>query len=148
MACRDIARAQRAADEIKEISGNRLVEVEYLDLADLDTVRTFAAQMNEKLDRLDILVNNAGLMQIPYWKTAQGFEMQFGVNHLGHFLLTNLLVDLMKKANSARIINVSSLTHASKYIKCFIKQIDLCMTNQRRSNQMGRYQLTKELYSV
>ena len=115
MACRDTARAQKAADEIKSISGNPLVEVEHLDLADLDTVHAFAKQMSEQLDRLDILVNNAGLMQIPYWKTAQGFEMQLGVNHLGHFLLTNLLLDLMKKASSARIINVSSLTHASVY---------------------------------
>jgi NAD(P)-dependent dehydrogenase (short-subunit alcohol dehydrogenase family) len=71
--------------------------------------------MNANLVRLDILVNNAGIMMCPNWRTKQGFEMQFGVNHLGHFLLTNLLLDLMKKTSlpycTGRIVNVSSRAH-------------------------------------
>ena len=67
--------------------------------------------MNSKLSRLDLLVNNAGIMMCPLWRTKQGFEMQFGTNHLGHFLLTNLLLDLLKKTNKSLIFNVSSLAH-------------------------------------
>ena len=95
MACRDTKKAEIAAKAIMNESNNSKIEVEYLDLADLDTVRAFAAKMNKSLNRLDLLINNAGIMMCPYWKTKQGFEMQFGVNHLGHFLLTNLLLELI-----------------------------------------------------
>ena len=91
-------------------TNNNKIEVEYLDLANTKTIREFSDKMNKKLTRLDILVNNAGIMQCPYWRTKDGFEMQFGVNHLGHFLLTNLLVDLLKKQPS-RVICVSSIAH-------------------------------------
>ena len=84
-------------------------------MSDLDIVRQFANKMNSKLSRLDLLVNNAGIMMCPLWRTKQGFEMQFGTNHLGHFLLTNLLLDLLKKTNKSRIVNVSSLAHTCIY---------------------------------
>ena len=108
LACRDIQKAKAAADQIIAQTENQRVEVEYVDLADLDTVRAFAARMNENLKRLDLLINNAGIMMCPNWKTKQGFDMQFGVNHLAHFLLTISLIDLIKKTASSRIINVSS----------------------------------------
>lgn len=111
LACRDTKKAEKAAKQIQDVTGNQNVQVEYIDLADLETVRAFAKKMNSELDKLDILVNNAGIMFCPNWRTKQGFEMQFGVNHLGHFLLTNLLLDLVKKADKARIINVSSRAH-------------------------------------
>lgn len=111
LACRDLKRAHTAAASIIEKTQNNKIEVEYLDLADLTTVREFANRMNKKLQRLDLLINNAGIMMCPLWRTKQGFEMQFGTNHLGHFLLTNLLLDLIKKTNKSRIINVSSLAH-------------------------------------
>ena len=79
-----------------------------MDLASLDSVRNFAKRINEKEDRIDLLINNAGIMACPKWKTKDGFEMQFGVNHLGHFLLTNLLLDKIKNTKSSRIVNVSS----------------------------------------
>ncbi|WP_435594908.1 SDR family NAD(P)-dependent oxidoreductase [Tsukamurella tyrosinosolvens] len=102
MACRDVAGAQRIADGI---DGN--VTVEALDLADLDSVRAFADRTGE----VDVLVNNAGLMNIPLRRTKQGFEMQFGVNHLGHFALTGLLLDRL----TDRVVAVSSVAHRQNY---------------------------------
>lgn len=111
LACRDTKKAEKAAKRIVDETGNKSVEVEFIDLSDLDTVKDFAQRMNKSLSRLDLLVNNAGVMMCPRWKTKQGFEMQFGTNHLGHFVLTNLLLDLIKRTDQARIINVSSRAH-------------------------------------
>lgn len=111
LACRNFERASKAANQIMKLSQNNNIEIEKLDLADLKSVRKFCESMKCKLSRLDLLINNAGIMMCPYWKTNDGFEMQFGTNHLGHFLLTNLLLDLMKKTVDSRIINVSSLAH-------------------------------------
>lgn len=83
-----------------------------LDLNDLNSVKEFAANFNQKYEKLDILLNNAGIMALPERKTtAQGYEMQFGVNHVGHFLLTKLLLDKVKAAPEGRIVNLSSLAH-------------------------------------
>lgn len=111
MACRDMERANKAAEEIRKRSGNGNIVVRRLDLASLQSVRALAKEIQENEDRLDILINNAGVMMCPKWQTEDGFEMQFGVNHLGHFLLTNLLLDLLKKSAPSRIVNVSSLAH-------------------------------------
>ncbi|XP_056603239.1 retinol dehydrogenase 11 [Triplophysa dalaica] len=111
LACRDMGRASKAAEEIKKRSGNDKVIVRRLDLASLKSVRALAKEIQETEDRLDILINNAGIMMCPKWETEDGFEMQFGVNHLGHFLLTNLLLDLLKKSTPSRVVNVSSLAH-------------------------------------
>ena len=111
LACRDLAKAENAASQIRETSGNGNVLVKKLDLASLKSIRSFADEILGEESRLDILINNAGIMQCPHWKTEDGFEMQFGVNHLGHFLLTNLLIDLLKKSAPSRIVNVSSLSH-------------------------------------
>ncbi|OWF50392.1 retinol dehydrogenase 12-like [Mizuhopecten yessoensis] len=111
MACRDVKKATEAAETVKTFSGNTDVSIQRLDLASLESVRKFAERMNEKEERIDILINNAGVMMCPKWKSEDGYEMQFAVNHLGHFLLTNLLLDRMKKSAPARIINVSSSAH-------------------------------------
>ena len=88
-----------------------------LDLSSLDSVRDFAAKILEEVPQIDILINNAGVMMIPERRlTKDGFEMQFGTNHLGHFLLTNLLLDRIKEAPSARIVNVSSIAYRSGVI--------------------------------
>ncbi|XP_010754832.2 retinol dehydrogenase 13 [Larimichthys crocea] len=111
LACRDITRARIAADEIRQQSGNGNVVVKKLDLSSLQSVRDLAKDVQENEERLDILINNAGIMMCPKWKTEDGFEMQFGVNHLGHFLLTNCLLDLLKKSAPSRVVIVSSLAH-------------------------------------
>ncbi|XP_051235396.1 retinol dehydrogenase 12 isoform X1 [Dicentrarchus labrax] len=111
LACRDMTRARIAADEIRQQSGNGNVVVKKLDLSSLQSVRDLARDVQENEERLDILINNAGIMMCPKSKTEDGFEMQFGVNHLGHFLLTNCLLDLLKKSAPSRIVIVSSLAH-------------------------------------
>lgn len=111
LACRDMTRARIAADDIRQQSGNGNVVVKKLDLASLQSVRDLAKEVEENEERLDILINNAGIMWCPKWQTEDGFEMQFGVNHLGHFLLTNCLLDLMKKSAPSRIVIVSSVAH-------------------------------------
>lgn len=111
LACRDMGRATKAADEVRKWSGNGNVVVKMLDLASLQSVRALAKDVQQTEERLDILINNAGIMMCPQWNTDDGFEMQFGVNHLGHFLLTNLLLDLLKKSTTSRVVNVSSLAH-------------------------------------
>ncbi len=83
LACRDLNRANRAANKIIALSFNNNVDCEYLDLADFESIKNFAISMNSKLKRLDLLINNAGVMACPYWRTKDGFEMQFQTNHLG-----------------------------------------------------------------
>ncbi|XP_056268151.1 retinol dehydrogenase 13 [Pseudoliparis swirei] len=111
LACRDVTKACIVADEIRQQSGNGNVVVKKLDLASLQSVRDLAKDVEENEERLDILINNAGIMMCPKWKTNDGFEMQFGVNHLGHFLLTNCLLNLLKKSTPSRVVIVSSLAH-------------------------------------
>ena len=82
-----------------------------LDLGDLESVRRFVAEFRDRYERLDLLINNAGIMVPPYGKTAQGFETQFGVNHLGHFALTGLLLDLLIQTPQSRVVTVSSIAH-------------------------------------
>uniref|UniRef100_A0A8C6SYR2 Retinol dehydrogenase 12, like n=1 Tax=Neogobius melanostomus TaxID=47308 RepID=A0A8C6SYR2_9GOBI len=110
MACRDMERGQAALKEVVESSANENVACMKLDLSDTKSIREFADNINKE-EKLNILLNNAGVMVCPYGKTADGFEMQIGVNHMGHFLLTYLLLDLIKKSAPARIINVSSVAH-------------------------------------
>lgn len=111
LACRNVDKAKSAQADIIRLSGNNNISVVELDLASLDSVRQCAQKIIEEVPRLDILINNAGVMACPRWETKDGFEMQLGTNHLGHFLFTNLLLDLIKKSAPARIINLSSMAH-------------------------------------
>src|SRR5579859_1701344 len=111
MACRSLERANAAANQVKALKPAGKVVVMPLDLGDLESVRAFAAEFLKQYDRLDLLINNAGVMVPPYGKTAQGFEQQFGINHLGHFALTGLLLDRLNATPSARIVTVSSGAH-------------------------------------
>ncbi|XP_056306925.1 retinol dehydrogenase 12, like [Danio aesculapii] len=111
MACRDMEKAEAALKEVKDASGNQDVVISSLDLSDSKSIRGFAEKINKEEKQVNILINNAGVMVCPYGKTADGFEMQIGVNHMGHFLLTYLLLDLIKRSAPARIVNVSSTAH-------------------------------------
>ncbi|MFF7649215.1 oxidoreductase [Streptomyces sp. NPDC007983] len=110
LACRDTGRGKDAEERIRAQAPGAVVRVAPLDLADLASVRAFAAEYEG--DRLDLLINNAGVMALPYRRTADGFEMQFGVNHLGHFALTGLLLPKLLEAGAgARVVTVSSFMH-------------------------------------
>lgn len=112
MAVRNTAKGREAAARIKKEYPKADVDVVQLDLADLASVRKFAKDFRKGYSRLDLLINNAGVMAPPYGKTADGFEMQFGTNHLGHFALTLLLLDMLKKVPGSRVVTVSSGAHA------------------------------------
>lgn len=111
MACRSLPKANTAAEHINALKPTGKVVVMPLDLGDLDSVREFAAAFRKQYNRLDLLINNAGVMMPPYGKTTQGFEQQFGINHLGHFALTGLLLDMLNQTPNARIVTVSSGAH-------------------------------------
>ena len=113
LACRNEKLGNEAVEKIKAESKNENVQLELLDLGSLANTRAFAERILAKWNRLDILVNNAGLAGVDYKLTADGFETHFQVNYLSHFLLTRLLLDLLKKSAPSRIINVSSLAHTS-----------------------------------
>ena len=121
MGCRDRERAEEAEGQLRRevwptggpdsgptSGGAGELVVKELDLSSLSSVRSFCLEMLQEEPRLDVLINNAGVFQCPYMKTEDGFEMQFGVNHLGHFLLTNLLLGLLKSSAPSRIVVVSS----------------------------------------
>jgi NAD(P)-dependent dehydrogenase (short-subunit alcohol dehydrogenase family) len=111
LACRDLGKARTAAAQISAASPGANVEVMALDLSNLASIRGFADAFHLQHHALHVLCNNAGVMALPYRLTADGFEMQFGTNHLGHFALTGLLLDLILATNGARIVNVSSGAH-------------------------------------
>lgn len=108
---RDVPKGEAVAAAIRQSTGNPRVEVEVLELGSLANIRAFAARFLAKHDRLHLLVNNAGVMACPFGKTADGFELQLGTNHLGHFLLTVLLAPALRKAAPSRIVSVSSRGH-------------------------------------
>jgi NAD(P)-dependent dehydrogenase (short-subunit alcohol dehydrogenase family) len=117
IACRDQERAETALKEIKERSGSDNVHYLQLDLASLDSVREFSKNFHQLEEKLHILVNNAGVMACAKSQTKDGFEMHMGTNHLGHFLLTNLLLDLLKAGAPSRVVVVASLFHIVGKIK-------------------------------
>jgi NAD(P)-dependent dehydrogenase (short-subunit alcohol dehydrogenase family) len=111
MACRSTAKGEAAAAKVNALAPGRAVFMT-LDLADLDSVRSFAAAFKESHGTLDILINNAGIMALPTRQlTKQGFELQFGVNFLGHFLLTSLLLTTLMNAPAPRLVQISSIAH-------------------------------------
>jgi len=111
MACRNMEKGQKAVDDVGQLVAGAKLDLMPLDLSSLESVRAFAADFLSRYDQLDLLINNAGVMAIPRRETADGFEMQFGTNHLGHFALTGLLLDVILKTTGSRIVNVSSVAH-------------------------------------
>ena len=111
MACRNLDKGHAAVEQVRAAVPDAKVQLEELDLASLESVRGFAERYKTTHDGLDLLINNAGVMASPRRRTADGFELQFGTNHLGHFLLTNLLLDSMEGREDARVVTLSSTAH-------------------------------------
>ncbi len=121
LACRNSEKGERALAQVRAVAppGSE-VRLEALDLADLKSVRDFAGRLAAELDRLDLLINNAGVMAPPRRLTADGFESQFGTNHLGHFALTGLLLALLSTGpagSDKRVVTLSSVAHRTGRIK-------------------------------
>jgi NAD(P)-dependent dehydrogenase (short-subunit alcohol dehydrogenase family) len=111
MAVRNLDKGEAARSQILGVHPDATIRLQSLDLASLDSVRAAAEELLARYEHLDLLINNAGLMYSKWQTTADGFEMQMGVNHLGHFALTNLLLDRMMATASSRIVSVSSVGH-------------------------------------
>ncbi len=136
IACRSQEKAEAAIDAIIDANGEVDVEFVPLDLGDLSSVQACADLLQEE-ERIDCLINNAGIMVPPYELTADGFESQFGVNHLGPFALTGLLLDKLAETENPRIVNTSSLAHRQGQI--YFKDINA----ERGYNAMKRYAMSK-----
>lgn len=136
---RDAGRGADALREIRDRTGSDRVEVMPLDLASTASIRAFATEALERLDRIDVLLNNAGLVVGSRRETEDGFELTFGVNHLGHFLLTDLLLDRLKASAPARVVVVSS--HAHKQARKGLDFDDL--QSERRYRAFSVYGRTK-----
>ena len=111
LAARNEEKGRSAVTEVQKLVPNAQVELLHLDLASQSSIRAAAAEVSERFSQLDLLINNAGIMAMPETKTEDGFESQFGVNHLGHWSLTALLMDNLKAAEAARIVTVTSTAH-------------------------------------
>ncbi len=111
LACRSMDTGRAAVERIEGAHPGARVTLKKLDLSSLASVRAFAGETLARHPKLDVLVNNAGVMALPYQKTADGFEMQIGTNHLGHFALTALLWPALAAAGSARVVTVASVAH-------------------------------------
>ncbi len=111
LACRNLEKGEAARAGILALVPGAQLELEELDLSSLDSVRTFAGSFRDGHDGLDLLINNAGVMATPRRQTADGFELQFGTNHLGHFALTGLLIDTIEGRTDGRVVTLSSTAH-------------------------------------
>jgi NAD(P)-dependent dehydrogenase (short-subunit alcohol dehydrogenase family) len=137
LACRTMAKAADAASRIRDAVPGARLEVIMLDLGSLASVRAAAGQLRETCPRLDLLINNAGVMTPPYSKTEDGFELQFGTNHLGHFALTGLVLDTLLAAGGSRIVTVASIVHRAGDI--YFGDINF----ERRYNRVRAYGQSK-----
>lgn len=139
MAVRDTAKGEQAAARIRRLSGAADVTVHKLDLGSLASVRTAAAELAAAYPRIDLLINNAGVMYPPKQTTADGFELQFGTNHLGHFALTGLLLNNLLNVEDSRVVTVASIAHT---IRAKIDFGDL-QWDSRRYDRVAAYGQSK-----
>ena len=151
MACRDEEKASQTEIDIRRVTASGQLVKKHIDLASFSSIREFAADILKSEARIDVLVNNAGLFQCPYNHTQDGLEMQMGVNHFGHFLLTNLLLDKLQASSPSRIVIVSSSLH--KYAKLDFRNINsekgydkkLAYNNSKLANNFFARELSQKL---
>lgn len=146
-ATRSEARGRAAVDEIRQEIPNAKIEWMALDLASLESVRAFVANFRAKYDRLDLLINNAGVM-MPATReaTAEGFELQFGTNHVGHFALTVALLDLMRDTKNARVVNVAS---SAQNLGGFdLEDLNWNQRRYRRAKSYGASKIANMLFTL
>jgi retinol dehydrogenase-12 len=136
---RDRKKGESAKSELRRSTGNAAIDLAVFDLASLASVREGAREILERASRIDVLVNNAGLVLQHRQTTVDGFEATFAINHLGPFLLTNLLLERIRASGPARIVNVSSRAHT----RCFGLRFDDLMFERRRYFGMGVYSHSK-----
>ena len=142
MAVRNLQKGNAALEEIKKENPNAKLDLMQLDLSDFDSIRQFSSVFHTKYTQLDVLINNAGVMDPAQREvTKQNFEIQFGTNHLGHFLLTGLLLEVLKKTPNSRIAVQSSLVHKLKHLKPDIYFDDLNW--EKYYNSMQAYAQSK-----
>jgi NAD(P)-dependent dehydrogenase (short-subunit alcohol dehydrogenase family) len=111
MAVRNVVKGEAARNELLKLFPKGQIDLLKLNLASLESVRDFVEHFSQRYDSLDLLINNAGVMIPPYSKTKDGFELQFGSNHLGHFALTGLLLPYLEKGGRSRVVTLSSIAH-------------------------------------
>ncbi|TNE92407.1 MAG: SDR family NAD(P)-dependent oxidoreductase [Deltaproteobacteria bacterium] len=149
IAARNLEKAAAAEARIREAVSEPSIEVRPLDLSDLSSVRAFASGFD--IDHLDLLINNAGVMAIPYRQTADGFEMQIGTNHLGHFALTGLLLGKLLAAPAARVVSVASNAHRMRQMDMTDLRSDAGYSNwdayarSKVANLLFTYELQRRL---
>jgi NAD(P)-dependent dehydrogenase (short-subunit alcohol dehydrogenase family) len=154
LACRDAGKAKGAVDAIRARHPSASVQTESLDLASLASVRAFADRVLAGQPRIDLLVNNAGVMAIPRRITADGFEMQLGTNHLGHFALTGLLLERLLATPAARVVTVSSSAHRPGSIHFDDLQLErryrkwVAYAQSKLANLLFTYELDRRLRRV
>jgi NAD(P)-dependent dehydrogenase (short-subunit alcohol dehydrogenase family) len=144
MACRNGVKAAAAWDQVVAEATAAEPVVLQLDLADLASVRACADEVNETVEGLDVLMNNAGLMAVPLARTADGFEMQFGTNHLGHFALTGLLMSVLTKAEAPRVVTMSSVMHRGRRMQW--EDLNAEKTRYHRWQAYGQSKLANLLF--
>lgn len=137
LAVRDEEKGRRAAAEITAGHPGSTLEVRGVDLTDIESVRDFAKRLHDDHPRVDVLINNAGVMAPPRTLTTSGHELQFAANHLGHFALTGLLLDLLHAGRDPRVVTVTSTNHRQGRLRFD----DL--TGERRYSPMGFYNMSK-----
>jgi NAD(P)-dependent dehydrogenase (short-subunit alcohol dehydrogenase family) len=151
LACRDLDKAKEAADRVAESAPGAAVQVQRLDLAALTSVRAAARELRDRYDRIDLLVNNAGVTFTPRQTTEDGFELQFGTNHLGHFALTGLLLDRLLATPGSRVVTISSMIHRAGRIHFDDLQLERKYGRSRAygqsklANLMFTYELQRRL---
>jgi NAD(P)-dependent dehydrogenase (short-subunit alcohol dehydrogenase family) len=146
LAVRDTNKGQSVKNQILNQTPSAVIEVAALDLMDLDSVQKFAASQSTK--PIDVLLNNAGIMAVPFEKTKDGFESQMGTNHLGHFLLTELLFDAISKGSNPRIVNVSSSAHRLGKLKIGdINELNVSKENYSPWTVYGNSKLANLLFT-